>query len=615
MNRTLLHAFTLTLLCSAQLVGQTSDAEWENVERIVAIGDIHGSYDNFVSVLQNAELIDSKLRWIGGTAHLVQNGDILDRGPESRKAMDLLMKLEDKAEDAGGRVHALIGNHEVMNVVGILDLVSEGEYAAFVDRDSRKRREQTFERIYDQMRREARKNNEDATPMREAKKKFEEDFPLGWIEHRRAFGKDGRYGRWITKHNTAIKINGIMFSHGDWSEEFSERKIDALNKQVRQELKGELPVEGGIIFDVLSPLQYRGFANTKLTRTAQQAEEQRIDRTLANLGASRMVVGHTLAAGLIESRFGGKHISIDVGMLNLYRGGHRIALEIEGEELRAIHDGGKIPIHLNLDESTLDDYVRAVAEVDPTNVDVQLKLVDMHNEQGRSGASAPILERLFEQNPNHVPLRYRDLLGIHYLNTGDEAKAEEQFMLYISSLSQLVAKNPANVNLANLLARLCLDKGLELELAEQTIRDALARAPTNANFQLTLARVHLAKNAYREALAVLTTFPEANSVSYDVHYFTGLAYLGLDDRKSAKTAFEDAVGTEPSRDEAKRELEKLEATSEDPPALDESEVSARRHDHTVRRRAELSMFYFFGGTTASLQAFATRNFTTVFFGI
>ena len=569
MKRTL-YAFALTLLCSTtQLVAQKSDAEWENVERIVAIGDIHGGYDNLVSVLQNAELIDSKLRWIGGKAHLVQNGDIVDRGPESRKAMDLLMKLEDKAEDAGGRVHVLIGNHEMMNVVGILDLVSDEEYAAFTDRDSRKTRDSTFDRFYDQMKREAKKNNEDVAPIGEVRKKFEEDFPLGYIEHRRAFRKDGRYGRWITKHNTAVKINGIIFSHGDWSEEFSEREIDEVNKQVRQELSGELPVEGGIIFDVLSPLQYRGFANTNLTVAAQQAEEARIDRTLANLGASRMVVGHTLTPGLIESRFGGKHISIDVGMLNLYRGGHRIALEIEGDELRAVHDGGKVLIPLDLDESTLDDYVRAVAKVDPTNVDVQLKLVDMLGREGRSDASAPILERLFEQNPDHVPLRYRDSLGIHYLNKGDEAKAEEQFLLYIGSLSQLLERNPANVNLANLLARLCVDKGLELELAEETIRVAVARTPSNINFQLTLARVHLAKNAYREALAVLTTFPEANGVEYDVHYFTGLAYLGLDDREKAKTAFEDAVGAEPSRDEAKRELKKLEGISEDPPALDE----------------------------------------------
>ncbi len=81
--------------------------------------------------------------------------------------------------------------------------------------------------------------------------------------------------------------------------------------------------------------------------------------------------------------------------------------------------------------------------------------------------------------------------------------------------------------------------------------------------------MHLAKHAYPEALAVLTAFPETNGMDYDVHYLTGLAYLGLDDREKAKTAFEDAVGAEASRDEAKRELKTLVGVSEDPPALDE----------------------------------------------
>ena len=67
--------------------------EWSGVQRIVAIGDIHGAYDNFVAILKNTGLVDEKLRWTGGKTHLVQMGDVVDRGPDSRKCMDLLMKL------------------------------------------------------------------------------------------------------------------------------------------------------------------------------------------------------------------------------------------------------------------------------------------------------------------------------------------------------------------------------------------------------------------------------------------------------------------------------------------------------------------------------------------
>ena len=61
-------------------------------------------------------------------------------------------------------------------------------------------------------------------------------------------------------------------------------------------------------------------------------------------------MGHTVTEGVIEPRFGGKHVSADVGMLELYGGGHQVALEIEGDQLRAIHPLGKV-IFLNISMS------------------------------------------------------------------------------------------------------------------------------------------------------------------------------------------------------------------------------------------------------------------------
>src|SRR5260370_40691467 len=62
----------------------------DGVERIVAVGDVHGAYDRFVEILKTAGLIDDQLHWSGGRAHLVQTGDVVDRGPDSRKAIDFL---------------------------------------------------------------------------------------------------------------------------------------------------------------------------------------------------------------------------------------------------------------------------------------------------------------------------------------------------------------------------------------------------------------------------------------------------------------------------------------------------------------------------------------------
>ena len=79
-------------------------------------GDVHGDVNALRSCLQIAGLVDPANRWTGGTAHLVQLGDILDRGDAERGCIDLLFSLQEQARAAGGNVHILLGNHEIMNV-------------------------------------------------------------------------------------------------------------------------------------------------------------------------------------------------------------------------------------------------------------------------------------------------------------------------------------------------------------------------------------------------------------------------------------------------------------------------------------------------------------------
>src|SRR5690606_290431 len=137
-------------------------------------------------VLQDAGVINRRRQWSGGRTQLVQTGDILDRGPHSRKVMDLLITLERQAAKAGGRVHALVGNHEAMNIAGDLRYVSPEEFAAFRTADSRDLRDTAYERLADP----ARQND------RAYREEWEAERPLGWVEHRLAFGSDGKYGRW-----------------------------------------------------------------------------------------------------------------------------------------------------------------------------------------------------------------------------------------------------------------------------------------------------------------------------------------------------------------------------------------------------------------------------------
>ncbi len=114
--------------------------------RVVSIGDIHGDADSFAEILQKIGLTDASRRWIGGSTIMVQTGDVMDRGPQVRAALDLLMALEQQASASGGRVIPLLGNHETMNLIGDLHDVPPAAYESFADEGSLARRDQAYER-------------------------------------------------------------------------------------------------------------------------------------------------------------------------------------------------------------------------------------------------------------------------------------------------------------------------------------------------------------------------------------------------------------------------------------------------------------------------------------
>jgi Calcineurin-like phosphoesterase len=332
---------------SAQQAGDFP-CDVRTTERIVAVGDVHGAYDKFVAILRAAQLIDTRDRWTGNKTVFVQTGDLLDRGPDSRKAIDLVRKLEKDAPRAGGRVYALAGNHELMRMVDDWRYVSPGELEAFKTGDSTDLRERALGIFSAEAEKQAKAAGKpfDADAYRA---KFLKDIPLGYLEMRQAFGPMGDYGKWVRARPAVARINGIVFMHGGVSSGVAPLGCDGIDAAVRKDF-ASLPVPPEQVASLFSasetgPLWYRGLASEPEETFAAQ-----LDTILMQMRARAIVIGHTTVVqpSRILPRFGGRVIQIDSGMVagEFYPGGIPSALELQGDKFTAIYVDKREPLRL-----------------------------------------------------------------------------------------------------------------------------------------------------------------------------------------------------------------------------------------------------------------------------
>ncbi len=330
---------------SPPAVPSSSPCDIQTSERIVAVGDVHGAFDTFVTILREAKLIDSRRRWIGGRAIFVQTGDITDRGPDSRKVIDLLQKLTDEAAKAGGQVHALLGNHEAMRVLSFYRDVGPGEYAAFRSPESEDLRNRYFELALAESEKRAKASGV-AVDARAFRKEFFETTPLGFVEMQLAFAPKADYGRWLRERDAMVKINGIAFMHGGASAAVAPLGCAGINARVRAELgtmtMADPDVDKSFLMGADGPLWYRGLVDG--TPGVGPAD---VEAILSALGARALVVGHTVPDGFrVRSTYEGRIVQIDTGMLNgeYYSKGVPSALEIHGGTWTVIYEGRREPL-------------------------------------------------------------------------------------------------------------------------------------------------------------------------------------------------------------------------------------------------------------------------------
>lgn len=357
---------------------QVDDYQWEGVERIVAIGDLHGDYANYLAALRAAGLIDGKDRWAGGETHLVQTGDIPDRGPDTARIIEHMAKLAKQAERKGGRVHNLMGNHEAMNAYGDLRYVHEGEYQAFVTRDSAALRDRYYELYLKAL--ESQDPEGFAALPEDHRDKWYLEHPPGWVEHRKAWdltwNPDGEYANWVVERKVAIRINDNLFVHGGISGFYCQNRLDWLTEKAVANLRNYDPQNRGILEDEFGPLWYRGLSGEE-----PRAAPETVDAILAQHGVGHIIVGHTPTSGVIWPQYDGKVVMIDTGISGAY-GGHVAYLEITPQGLFAGYPGGKLP--LPSAGGDVAAYLEQVIGMAPDNRHLQQRLAQL-----RAPAVAP----------------------------------------------------------------------------------------------------------------------------------------------------------------------------------------------------------------------------------
>lgn len=261
-------SFEVSIPVSASFAPEPS--LYEPAEKILMISDIEGGFSSFRKLLVANKVVDADLNWIFGKGHLVLAGDFVDRGYFVTQVLYLIVKMEQQALQAGGKVHYVLGNHEIMNMQG------DDDYAASKYRMVASIMELQYDQLFD--------------------------------------SKTTFLGRWLHAKNIIEKIGDNLIVHGGLHADFAktELSLDSINQKTRKRysklvipMKGSNRKEDELLFSSeKSPYWYRGYFKENPTIES-------IDSVLNRFGAKRIIVGHTVQ-GSVRSLFEGRVIAIDV---------------------------------------------------------------------------------------------------------------------------------------------------------------------------------------------------------------------------------------------------------------------------------------------------------------
>ncbi|CAI5463767.1 unnamed protein product [Closterium sp. Yama58-4] len=322
-------------------------------QRIVAIGDVHGDWQQTLAALRVAGVLNEKdgvsddEMWTGGSTVLVQVGDVLDRGDDEIAILSLLRHLDRLAQREGGGVLMLNGNHETMNVAEEFRYVSDGgfeeseDFYSFCLSECAGDWDSAF-RVWWQASQELK-----------ATKRRRKGPWNGWNpiqgqrqvrERHELFEVGGPMAAELARNGAALMVNDTLFAHGGILPHHVEYGLPRMNRELSQWMRGEeVWGEGG-----RSPMPFivtRGFNSVVWTRLYSQEylgsgeDKYKICAVLAAsldaVGARRLVVGHTPQVGGANGECGGRVWRIDVGMSSGMLNAPPQVLEIVGDSVQS----------------------------------------------------------------------------------------------------------------------------------------------------------------------------------------------------------------------------------------------------------------------------------------
>lgn len=295
-------------------------------KRLIAIGDLHGDLAKARATLQVAEVIDEYDRWVGGETVVVQVGDLFDRGGEEIKVLYLLEKLRGEAQKAGGDVHIMNGNHEIMNIEGDFRYATQrglDEFSGWAH----------WFNLGNILKEKCGGLGKQPDIFRD----IPDSYPAGLRARIAALRPGGPIAsRFLSKHSTVLVVGSSVFVHGGLLPKHVELGLERINEEVSNWMLGSKGWRG--------PRYLHGSNALVWLRKYSDVNESRCDcelltRCLDSItGAKRMVVGHTIQQPVgLNGACDNKVIRVDVGLSKGCGDGMPQVLEIrQDNELRIL---------------------------------------------------------------------------------------------------------------------------------------------------------------------------------------------------------------------------------------------------------------------------------------